>query len=312
MLTLPGNTRLHLLFAGALLASAFVFPAHAAQPDASPDFSGIWGRNWLFFEQPPTGPGPITSKLRRPDGVMDVLNHTTGDYTASILKPQAAETVKRLGELELSGTAFPNPHSQCWPQPVPYVLGIERGVQVVQKGDEILLLYVSDHQVRHVRMNAPHTPHATPSWMGDSVGHYEGDTLVVDTIGQKVGPLSMIDLYGTPFSSALHVVERYRLIDGTAASNAVRKHESAYGVNTDFIPDLRFPDGRGDIDRDTSKKGLQVEITVDDPGVFTKTWKAVVTYRHVLGEWPESVCVENTREFGFDTNPVPIASKPDF
>ena len=161
-------------------------------------------------------------------------------------------------------------------------------------------------------MNVPHPANVSPSWKGDSVGHYEGDTLIVDTIGQKVGPLSMVDLYGTPFSPALHVIERYRLIDGTAANSAARKHESAYGVNTDFIPDLRFPYGRGDIDPDTSKKGLQVEITVDDPGMFTTPWKGLVTYRHVLGEWPEAVCAENTREFGYDRNPTPIASKPDF
>ena len=184
--------------------------------------------------------------------------------------------------------------------------------QIVQTPTQVVMLYEYMNVFRVIPLNAKHPEDLLPSYLGNSVGHFEGDTLVVDTIDQKVGPLSMIDLYGTPFSPALHVIERYRLIDGPAANNAVRKHESAYGVNTDFIPDLRFPNGRGDIDRDTSKKGLQVEITVDDPGVFTKPWKAVVTYRHVLGEWPEAVCVENTREFGFDTNPVPIASKPDF
>src|ERR1700730_15607019 len=69
---------------------------------------------------------------------------------------------------------------------------------------------------------------AAPSWQGESVGHYEGDTLVVDTNGQKVGPLSMIDRFGTPFSAALHVIERYRLIDGATARDLQLKHESAY------------------------------------------------------------------------------------
>jgi hypothetical protein len=114
--------RLQTLFVGALLASAFVFPAHAAQPDASPDFSGIWGRNWLFFEQPPTGPGPITSKLRTPDGAMDVL-HATGDYTAPILKPQAAETVKRLGELR----RFPIQAANAGQSPCPIFSGRSTG-----------------------------------------------------------------------------------------------------------------------------------------------------------------------------------------
>ena len=62
-------------------------------------------------------------------------------------------------------------------------------------------------------MNQPHPAHVTPSWYGDSVGHYEGDTLVIDTVGIKVGPFAMVDMYGTPHTEALHVVERYRLLD---------------------------------------------------------------------------------------------------
>jgi len=88
---------------------------------------------------------------------------------------------------------------------------------MIQQKDEVILLYLSDHQVRHVRLNVPHSAHPAPTWQGESVGHYEGDTLVIDTIGQKVGPLSMVDRYGTPFSAALHVIERYRLIDGPMA-----------------------------------------------------------------------------------------------
>jgi hypothetical protein len=53
---------------------------------------------------------------------------------------------------------------------------------------------------------------------GDSVGHYEGETLVIDTVGVRVDrPFAMIDMFGTPYASALHVVERYRLIDYKAA-----------------------------------------------------------------------------------------------
>jgi hypothetical protein len=47
-----------------------------------------------------------------------------------------------------------------------------------------------------VRLNVPHSVHPARTWQGESAGHYEGDTLVVDTIGQKVGPLSMVDRYG--------------------------------------------------------------------------------------------------------------------
>jgi hypothetical protein len=167
-------------------------------------------------------------------------------------------------------------------------------------------------------MNVPHPLHATPTWQGDSVGHYEGDTLVIDTVGVKVGPLSMVDLYGTPHSDALHVIERYRLIDGEAASEAQRKHLGVY-IDPNGDPALLAFEvispfyGRGPIDPNTSKKGLQVEITVNDPGVFTVPWSGLVTYRPVTGDWPETVCAENTHEYynnGFTK--IPEADKPDF
>ena len=102
--------------------------------------------------------------------------------------------------------------------------------RLLQQPDKITILYDYDHQVRHVRMNQSHPAHVTPSWYGDSVGHYEGDTLVIDTVGIKVGPFAMVDWYGTPHTEALHVVERYRLLDYEAAKegwNGTQKRISA-------------------------------------------------------------------------------------
>jgi hypothetical protein len=274
-----------------------------------PDLSGIWGR-WFNLEPPSSGQGPIVSKLRRPDG--SIIHSVVGDYTNPILRPEAAVTVKKIGEMELSGTVLPNPHNQCWPEPTPFTLSIQLGMQLIQQKDKVVLLYLSDHQVRHVRLNVPHSVRAVPSWQGESVGHYEGDTLVIDTIGQKVGPLSMVDRYGTPFSGSLHVIERYRLIDGVIARDLQLKHESAYfGAGKSSPP--ANPYGRGEIDLDPTKPGLQVEITVDDPATFTTPWSALVTYRHVQGTWPEAVCAENTRGSGSSwVSLVPQALNPDF
>jgi hypothetical protein len=111
--------------------------------------------------------------------------------------------------------------------------------------------------------------------------------LVIDTIGQKVGPLSMVDMYGTPFSAALHVIERYRLIDGATARDLQLKHESAYfgaGTLNPTVSEYGIK-----IDPDSTNPGLQVEITVDDPLTFTTPWSAFVNYRHILDDspWPE-------------------------
>src|ERR1700693_314021 len=97
-----------------LTAAIFVWPAFAAETTSIPDLSGIWGR-WFTFEPPSSGPGPIVSKLRRPDGTL--IHSAVGDYTNPILSPQAAEVVKKKGEMELSGAAFPSPHNPCWPEP---------------------------------------------------------------------------------------------------------------------------------------------------------------------------------------------------
>jgi hypothetical protein len=306
---------------GLISAATVVWPALAAETTEIPDLSGIWGR-WFNFEPPSSGPGPVVSKLRRSDG--SIIQSVVGDFTNPILTPHAAEIVKKNGDLELSGIVVPNPHSQCRPEPTPFNMSIELGMQIIQQKDEVTLLYLSDHQARHVYMNVPHSDRPTPTWQGDSVGRYEGDTLVVDTIGQKVGPLSMIDRFGIPFSAALHVVERYRLIDGATAKDLQLKHESAY-LGAGRSAAIGNPYGRGDIDPDPTKPGLQVEITVEDPAIFTTPWSALATYRHVQGEWPEAVCAENTQGSGtslasasssspciFSTCLVPQADHPDF
>jgi hypothetical protein len=148
-----------------------------------PDFSGIWWHPSLpGFEPPASGPGPVTNRSRR-DGI-SAYNQLVGDYTNPILKPEAAEVVKKHGELSLAGVTYPNPANQCWPEPVPFIYK-NFGPQILQQPDRLTMLYEQDHEIRHVRMNQPHPAQVTPSWYGDSVGHYEGDTLVIDTVGTR-------------------------------------------------------------------------------------------------------------------------------
>jgi hypothetical protein len=116
--------------------------------------------------------------------------------------------------------------------------------------------------------------------------------------------LGRIRAAGTPHSEALHVVERYRLIDGEAAAEIQRKHGA--------IPNrINTPYGRGVVDPDTTKKGLQVEFTVEDPAVFTTVWSGRITYRRLIGNWPEAVCAENPHLLGTDAA-IPTAYTPDF
>jgi hypothetical protein len=265
-----------------------------------PNFSGIWGHPSLGFEPPLSGPGPVVNKSRLRTGESN-FDQLVGDYTNPILKPQAAEQVKKQGEISLTGVAFPDPENQCRPSGVPYIFW-NFEMQMLQQPDKITILYFWDHQVRHVRVNQPHPASVTPSWYGDSVGHYEGDTLVIDTVGIKVGPVSMVDRYGTPHTEALHVVERYRLLDYEAAKEAQERGEKENRRGRQWAVD---PNYKG--------KGLQLQFTVEDEGVFTMPWSATITYRRALGEWPETVCAENRHEYyaGKDTA-VPTADRPVF
>ncbi len=291
------NARLPALLVCTILAATPAFPARSAKTGAPvPDFSGLWGRNSVGFQAPSSGPGPVTSTTHS-------IFMVVGDYTNPILKPAAAAKVKKNGEISRSGTNFPTPSNQCGPKSPPYLLrSLE--IQVLQAKDQVTIIYAHDYAFRKVRLNQPHPAHVTSSWGGNSVGHYEGDTLIVDTVGIKVGPLSMVDIFGTPQSEALHLIERYRLIDGEAAKAAAERGEKETGY---IAPE------RGAPDIEAGGKGLQIQFTVEDASVFTKPWSASVTYRRAAGQWVEDICADNIHDYftGRDT-PVPTSDKPDF
>ena len=275
------------------------WPALSAETSTIPDLSGTWGRNSPDFDAPSSGPVPVANIMRLPNGASNP-SVLVGDFKNPILKPAAADIVKRYGEMSLSGKAFSDPSSDCWPYQPPYDHTYQFHLQILQQKDEVIIIYDRDSQVRRVRMNQPHPANVTPSWMGDSVGHYEGDTLVVDTVGIKVGRHSMVDRYGTPFSPALHVIERFRLIDGQAAKAAVEQSEKK---------NFRFR--WVDLDPGPQDKGLQIQFTVEDDGVFTTPWSASVTHLRSNGKWLESVCAENPNPLNGVAD-VPIADKADF
>src|ERR1700680_1057883 len=241
----------------AIALSAANAPANSAAP--FPDFSGVWGRTSVDFEPPLSGPGPVMNKTR-------TFYMRIGDNLNPILKPEAAEKVRAAGAISRAGVNFPTPSNSCTPWAPPYAWRALE-MQMLQQKDRVTILTVGDQQIRRVRLNGQHPARVTPSWAGDSIGHYEGDTLVIDTIGIKPGPLSMIDNYGTPFSPALHLIERIRLIDSDAANKAAEQAEKDSGkVNVDM--------GGASIDPAYKGKGLQITFTVEDPAVFTTPWSA--------------------------------------
>jgi hypothetical protein len=310
--SLRATTKLLVTFAMATLMVC-AGDAVAQQSAVPPDFSGVWGHPyWPSFEPPASGPGPVTNRSRvaaGPQAGRSNGRELVGDYTNSILKPWASDILKKRGEVERSGMLSPTPYNQCWPQGVPFIL-FNFGMQMLQQPDKIVIFYFSD-QFRQVRMNQQHPAKVTPSWHGDSVGHYEGDTLVIDTIGIKADrPFAMVDMYGTPHTEALHVVERYRLVDYEVAKEALDRNAKE---------NIRFGPGAQPFDYDPNYRGkhLQLELTVEDEGTFTRPWSATVTYARprvvIPSGWSEFICAENRREHptGAEAE-IPHADKPDF
>ena len=297
-------------FLAALSAAVATLAFGQASPGAGsgeatasvPDLSGMWVHPYFpGIEPPASGPGPVFNRTRLVPG-----GQLVGDFTNPILKPQAAAIVKKRGDR--SGMTYPTPSNRCWPSGVPYIF-FQPGLQMLQQPHQIVLLYLRDHEFRRVRLNARHPVQVTPSWFGDSVGHYEGDTLVIDTVGIKVGPFAMVDWYGTPYTEALHVIERYRLIDDETAKEAEKRsaRENVRLQGADFA----FSANPND-----KSKGLQLQFTVDDEGIFTMPWSATVTYRRpstpLVARWPEYACAENILWYSGKDAAVPTAVKADF
>jgi hypothetical protein len=297
------NTRPRNFLLLVTLVSAAATPV-LGQPQGSasiPDFSGIWTHSIPGFEPLSSGPTALINRSRRENGTGNILK-LAGDYANPILKPEAAEVVKMHAERGLNYIGDPNPRNQCRPEGVPFLF-TDRPTELLQQPDKVTILYGYNHQVRQVHMNQPHPAQVTPSWYGDSVGHYEGDMLVIDTVGMKVGPYSMVDWYGTPHTEALHVVERYRLLDYEAAKEGFERDAKQHNV----APGMPVPNASG--------KYLQLQFTVEDPNVFTMPWTATMTYRSGGDsplDWAEQTCAENLFWYPGKEADVPRANKPDF
>jgi hypothetical protein len=121
-----------------------------------------------------------------------------------------------------------DPISDCLPPGVPRIFLIPFPMQIVQLPGEVVILFEYDHFVLHIYTDRKeHPKNMDPTWMGDSIGRWEGDTLVVDTVG--LTDKSWLDQVGHPHSDALHVVERIRRVDhGTLQDDFTINDPKAY------------------------------------------------------------------------------------
>lgn len=229
---------------------------------------------------PASGQGPVADDPKFPhhghvDGTNIGATPHIADLTNPVLKPWAAAVLANNGKTALSGKDVYTTYALCRPAGVPLVAVPRFRMQILQPAGKrkVTFLYEYDSQSRHVYLTDAHSPKVTPSWYGESIGRYEGDTLVVDTIGQN--EKTSVDRFGTPHTGTLHVVERYRLIDGG--------------------------------------KILENTFTVEDVKTFNMAWTAVVHWKRAdaAGPFEENICAENPRmEDG--QRFVPEAERPGF
>jgi hypothetical protein len=253
------------LLAGAvLIAVAYGVPTAgvaAQQNSTPPDFSSDQV-GWVATGDligVPGGPPVISNDPAHPyvpNNTGKQPTYRIADLTNPNLKPWVKERMKKDNEEVLSGKIAFTARSSCMPAGVPGFLTYPvRPVYFVQTPEEVLIIYSGDQQVRRVYLDVPHSANPKPSWYGESVGHYEGDTLVIDTIGMN--DKTFVDNYRTPHTEKLHVMERWKQVD----------------------------DG----------KMLEVNIRVEDPDTFNEPWSAIKRYRRVHEPMLEEVCAENNR-----------------
>ena len=268
---------------GLLCACAAFWPARAEEGASIPALSanGWDGDGENEFTPPKSGPGPVTSDPAHPYvsnfravRTGEHANWRVADLSNPILKPWVVEALRKANADALSGKAMFTREARCWPTGVPAMLLNPGRLYFVQTPKEVWIIQEADHRVRHVLLDQQHSASPKPTWYGESVGHYEGgDTLVVDTIGMN--DKSFVDSYRTPHTSQLHVVERFRLIDGG--------------------------------------KVLEVNFTVDDPDAFNMPWSASKRWKRVQAPLAEESCAENNANyFNYEVEPLPQADKPDF
>src|SRR5215472_3481876 len=186
---LPAASRMRTVVAA--LALVFCAVDLADAETKVPPISGQWvriGRYPESFDPPASGPGPMqidpahphrksaTPGGQSPDGWV-------ADLTNPILKPETVARMRPIVAAEISGHSHLKLNDLCYPSGVPMIINQRDPVQILQSPDKVIIIYTRDALTRHVYIDQPHSASVKHTWFGESVGHYEGDTLVVDTIG---------------------------------------------------------------------------------------------------------------------------------
>jgi hypothetical protein len=212
-------------------------------PDGKPDLGGkgVWFPRHL---------GDMASTKWKSPNRME----SSADYDVNVPFQPWAKAKFEENDINMQN----DPEARCLPPGIPRMSYTPYPFEILQLPNRVVFIYEGGtHIWRNVWMDGrPHAKDPNPTWLGDSIGHWEGDTLVADAVG--FNDKSWLDEAGHPHTEKLHLIERFTRTDSLS---------------------------------------MKYEVTVDDPGAYTKSWTSSTTIPFQPGEQlMEYICQEGERD----------------
>jgi hypothetical protein len=180
----------------------------AAEPAGAPSLSGVWTNN-------------------PPDSARAFQNFSFSDQSPALTdwgRERYEQSKPTFGDRSVAVGDTNDPVYQCFPPGTPRVYLHPFPVEIVQSASRVLMIFEYDHLIRQIYTDGrEHRSDLAPTWMGDSVGRWEGDTLVVETT--NFNDKGWLDRRGVPHSDQLRVEERFRLLDADNLQVDVRMED---------------------------------------------------------------------------------------
>jgi hypothetical protein len=222
------------------------FAAPAPRQGDKPNFTGIWVAGNVEESCPS---GLCSAQMPLPMAARNIGSGVEGGlpYTAAS---------KDLTDRRATEFSRDDPHVRCTPPNFPRAWALPQYKKIVQTPDVILVLHEFEAAFRQIFTDGRALPEVNkPTWNGYSVAHWEGDTLVVSSVGFR--DELWLDMLGNPLTSAAKVTERVS--------------RPTFGT-------------------------LLVQVTIDDPGAYTKPWTVNLNQRLVVDtEIMDEICTENEK-----------------
>jgi hypothetical protein len=216
------TTSVVIVSAAAAFFAAFILPVEGQAPqtkaakakpaaykaprtkDGKPDLNGIWMSNGMAnWDLEPHGSGPsVDPKLGAIFAVPPSMGYVVGGTIP--YKPEALAKKKQ----NFAARAKEEPEAKCYMAGIPRANYMPYPFQIIQGGKDIMMVYEYAGAVRSINMGAPVKAPAD-SWMGNSNGHWDGETLVVEV--DSLGDQSWLSRAGDPHSDKLKVTERWTM-----------------------------------------------------------------------------------------------------